>query len=98
LERIVSNAREPRERGELGNLKMKEDKTVIEFKRELKNLLDKHEVKLVLSCEDMTAVLSIDTNRSVGNEICSQAESMHDETVVNDYLNSNARESSRATA
>ncbi len=66
---------------------MKEDKIVSEFKRELKELLEKHNVKLVLSCEDMTAVLSIDTNRSVGNEICSQAESMHDETVVNDYLN-----------
>ena len=49
---------------------MREDPIVSEFKRELKELLEKHNVKLVLSCEDMTAVLSIDTNRSVGNEIC----------------------------
>ena len=69
----------------IGEIEMK-DPVVSEFKRELKNLLDKHEVKLILSCEDMTAILSIDTANSVGNEICSQAESMHDETVVNDYL------------
>jgi len=69
----------------IGGIEMK-DPVVSEFKRELKELLDKHSVKLVLSCEDMTAVLSIDTNRSVGNEICSQTEDAHGETVVNDYL------------
>jgi len=65
---------------------MKGDPIVSEFKRELKNLLDKHEVKLILSCEDMTAILSIDTANSVGNEICSQTESMHNETIVNQHL------------
>lgn len=66
---------------------MKEKDTIVnEFKHELKELLDRHGVKLVLSCVDLTAVLSIDTNRSVGNEICSQTEDAHGETVVNDYL------------
>jgi len=66
---------------------MKEKDTIVnEFKHELKELLDRHGVKLVLSCVDLTAILSIDTAISVGNEICSQPESMHDETVVNEYL------------
>ena len=73
-------------------------KDMSEFKRELEELLEKHGVKLILSCEDMTAYLSLDTADSHGNLICNQPESMHDQTIVNDYLNSNARESSRATA
>lgn len=57
-----------------------------EFKQELKELLDKHKVKLVLSCVDMTAYLSLDTADSHGNLICSQPESMHDESIVNEHL------------
>ncbi len=58
-----------------------------EFKQELKELLDKHGVKLVLSCVDLTAYLSLDTPDSKNNLLCEQQESLHDKTIVNDYLN-----------
>jgi hypothetical protein len=68
-------------------------KDMSEFKRELEELLDKHGVKLILSCEDMTAYLSLDMVDSHENLICEQTESMHDQTIVNDYLISKASES-----
>jgi len=57
-----------------------------QFKTELKELLEKHNMKLVLSCDDMTAYLSLDTVDSVDNLICEQPEERCSETIVNDYL------------
>lgn len=66
---------------------MKEKDTIVnEFKHDLKELLDRHGVKLILSCEDMTAYLSLDTPDSNDNLICEQQESSRGKTIVNEYL------------
>ena len=57
-----------------------------QFKAELKDLLKKYDMKMVLSCNDMTAYLSLDTNESVNNLICEQVEELYNQTFVNDYL------------
>ena len=57
-----------------------------QFKAELKDLLKKYDMKMVLSCNDMTAYLSLDTNESVDNLICEQVEELYNQTFVNDYL------------
>jgi len=60
-----------------------------QFERELKELLDRHQVKLELHCYDLTAMITYDDEDSVNNFICEQGESMHECTVVNDCLKSN---------
>ena len=59
----------------------------VEFEKELKELLTKHNVELKLYCNDLTAILSYDDSESKDNLICVQEESMYEETAVNDHLN-----------
>jgi len=65
---------------------MYDDTAINQFKHELKELLVKYDMKLILSCYDMTAYLSIDTTNSVDNLICTQPEEQYSETIVNEYL------------
>ena len=66
------------------------------FKKELKELLDKHEVQLSLSCWDMTASLNFHTlgadgttqgeDATTDNEIAECFEDRWNETIINEVL------------
>jgi hypothetical protein len=59
------------------------------FKKELKELLEKHDVRLSLTCWDMTASLCFHTRgefETTFNEIAECEEGLYTETIVNGVL------------
>lgn len=66
------------------------------FKKELKTLLDKHQVELSLQCSDLTAELCFHTkdrngstrseNATTDNFLGSCSEGIHEETIINNLL------------
>jgi len=60
-----------------------------QFEKELKELLEKHKIKMTISCYDMTAIIAYNDSESVDNVICEQGESKHEYLIINDYLDIN---------